>query len=103
MYLSAVMPCGTRYAFASERRGSSRGSGARPRRRRARLERRPRIPYEALRLAADGQERADRLVRNVAATAEHETLAYDAPTPNETIPAGPTSAMTGASGRRFAA
>jgi hypothetical protein len=89
-YLFAVTPRGTRYAFASEtaRFRPEWSAAAQPTGQgwNAVL----RIPYGALKLAADGpQQWRINVVRNVAATAEHETLVYDALMSYQTIPSWP--------------
>jgi hypothetical protein len=89
-YLFVVTPRGTRYAFANEtarfRPEWSAAAKATPEGWNAVLK----IPYKALKLAADGPQKwRINIVRNVASTAEHETLAYDALMSYQTIPNWP--------------
>jgi hypothetical protein len=89
-YMFAVTPRGTRYAFAAE---SSRykpdwtaAATTTPQGWNAVM----RIPYRALKLAADGPQRwRVNVVRNIAATAEHESLAYTALMSYQTLPGWP--------------
>ncbi|MBV8748733.1 MAG: hypothetical protein JO103_03360 [Candidatus Eremiobacteraeota bacterium] len=76
-YYFVVNPRGTRYAFAAEtaryKPTWNAAATTTPDGWNAVL----RIPYDALKLAADGPQRwRINVVRNVAATAEHESLAY---------------------------
>jgi hypothetical protein len=89
-YMFAVTPRGTRYAFAAE---SSRykpewsaAATTTPDGWNAVM----RIPYRALKLAADGPQRwRINVVRNLAATAEHETLSYSSLMSYQAIPGWP--------------
>jgi len=76
-YMFVVTPRGTRYAFAGESARYKPDWEAAARATPAGWNAVLRIPYRALRLAGDGPQRWKlNLVRNVAATAEHESLAY---------------------------
>ena len=89
-YMFAVTPRGTRYAFAAEstryKPDWNAAATTTPEGWNAVM----RIPYSALKLAADGPQRWKvNLVRNIAATAEHETLAYTALMSYQTLPGWP--------------
>lgn len=89
-YMFAVTPRGTRYAFAGEtaryKPDWSAAATTTPTGWNAVL----RIPYQALKLAADGRQRwRINVVRNVAATAEHETLAFSGLMSYQPIPGWP--------------
>ena len=89
-YMFAVTPRGTRYAFAGETARFKPEWSAAAKTTDTGWNAVLRIPYEALKLAADGpQPWRINLVRNVAATAEHETLADDALMSYQTIPGWP--------------
>ena len=89
-YQFAVTPRGTRYAFATEstryKPEWSAVATTTPEGWNAVL----RIPYRALRLSADGPQRWRlNIVRNVAATAEHESMAFSPLMSYQTIPGWP--------------
>ena len=89
-YMFAVTPRGTRYAFAGETARFKPEWSAAAKTTDSGWNAVLRIPYKALKLAADGpQPWRINLVRNVAATAEHETLADDALMSYQTIPGWP--------------
>ena len=89
-YMFAVTPRGTRYAFAAEsaryKPDWTAAATTTPEGWNAVM----RIPYRALKLAADGPQRwRINVVRNIAATAEHESLAYTALMSYQTLPGWP--------------
>ena len=89
-YMFAVTPRGTRYAFAGETARFKPEWSAAAKATTEGWNAVLRIPYKALKLAADGPQRwRINLVRNVAATAEHETLADDALMSYQAIPSWP--------------
>jgi hypothetical protein len=93
-YMFAVTPRGTRYAFAAEsaryKPDWNAAATTTPEGWNAVM----RIPYRALKLAADGPQRWRlNVVRNIAATAEHETLAYTALMSYQTLPGWPAIAF----------
>ena len=89
-YMFAVTPRGTRYAFANEsaryKPDWTAAATTTPEGWNAVM----RIPYRAVKLAADGPQRwRVNVVRNIAATAEHESLAYTALMSYQTLPGWP--------------
>lgn len=89
-YLFAVNPRGTRYAFAGESARYKPDWNAAATTTPAGWNAVLRIPYRALRLAADGPQRwRINVVRNIAATAEHESLAYSGLMTYQSIPGWP--------------
>jgi hypothetical protein len=89
-YMFAVTPRGTRYAFAGEtaryKPDWSAAATTTPSGWNAVLK----IPYQALKLAADGRQRwRINVVRNLAASAAHETLAYSGLMAYQAIPGWP--------------
>jgi hypothetical protein len=89
-YMFAVTPRGTRYAFAAESSRYKPEWTAAATTTPAGWNAVMRIPYSALKLAGDGPQRwRVNLVRNIAATAEHESLAYSALMSYQTIPGWP--------------
>ncbi|MDP9105935.1 MAG: hypothetical protein M3N49_08375 [Candidatus Eremiobacteraeota bacterium] len=89
-YMFAVTPRGTRYAFAGESARFKPEWSAAAKTTDSGWNAVLRIPYTALKLAADGpQAWRINVVRNLASTAEHETLAYDALMSYQSIPGWP--------------
>jgi hypothetical protein len=89
-YFFAVTPRGTRYAFAAESARYKPDWTAAATTTAGGWNAVLRIPYAALKLAANGRQpwRVN-VVRNIAATAEHESLAYNALMSYQTIPGWP--------------
>ena len=89
-YMFAVTPRGTRYAFAGESARYKPDWTAAATTTPAGWNAVLRIPYRALKLAGDGPQRwRINLVRNIAATAEHESLAYSPLMSYQAIPGWP--------------
>ncbi|HEY0394470.1 MAG TPA: hypothetical protein VGD01_08225 [Candidatus Elarobacter sp.] len=89
-YMFAVTPRGTRYAFAGEsaryKPEWSAAAATTPDGWNAVL----RIPYRAMKLSADGPQRwRINVIRNIAATAEHDTLAYSGLMQYQAMPGWP--------------
>ncbi|BDE05046.1 hypothetical protein WPS_03220 [Vulcanimicrobium alpinum] len=94
VYLFAVTPRGTRYAFARESTRYKPEWGAAAASTATGWNAVMRIPYGALKLAGDGfQHWKINLVRNVAATAEHDTLVYTPLMADATVPTFPNYAF----------
>ncbi len=89
-YMFAVTPRGTRYAFAAESARYKPEWAAAATSTATGWNAVMRIPYRALKLAADGPQRwRVNVVRNIAATAEHHSLAYTALMAYQTLPGWP--------------
>ncbi|HEY0613049.1 MAG TPA: hypothetical protein VGC96_00350 [Candidatus Elarobacter sp.] len=89
-YMFAVTPRGTRYAFAGESARYKPEWSAAARTTPDGWNAVLRIPYRAMKLASDGPQRwRINVIRNIAATAEHDSLAYSGLMSYQSMPGWP--------------